>query len=104
MKTHRVVLLPDSPEDDSVWGYCAGIDGTIELKGNKQVLTIVCIAALEPAYIQINNGDLIRLPRGARAHEPRMFQLPLSGTLIDPVISFTGTDSYFIEYKELKNG
>ena len=64
----------------------------------------MALCIYEHGTIQINGGDLIYLPRGVHSQSDNastQFMLYITGDLIDPVITFSKTDSFFVEYVEL---
>lgn len=68
------------------WGYLAGVSGTETVTGR-----VVSIAARGTgATLTINGGDTVAIPDGG-------FEFSPSGALVDPVLVFTDTDSYFVE-------
>lgn len=80
-----------APRTQGKWDYAAGASGTRTITGASRVL---CIAAHSTAggTMTINGGDSIPIPANTQVTiEP-------VGNLSDPVIVFTGTDSYFVEF------
>ena len=73
-----------------VWGYAAGVDGTAVVTGGRRVL---CIAAHcgSAGSMSINGGDSIPIPANTQV------TLEPVGNLVDPTITFVGTDSFFVE-------
>jgi hypothetical protein len=80
------------------WGYNSGSLGTLTLTGGKRVLQISAISLEVAGSITINGGDLIRLPYGNVDKVSTEMTIYPKGNLIDPVIVFVDTDSYFVEY------
>ena len=73
------------------WGYSAGVSGTLTLTGGKRVLDINA-HSLTGGTVTINGGDTIPVPANVG------FTFTPSGALTNPVIVFTGTDSYSVEF------
>jgi hypothetical protein len=80
------------------WGYNSGSLGTLTLTGGKRVLQISAISLEVAGSITINGGDMIRLPYGNVDKVSTEMTIYPKGNLIDPVIVFVDTDSYFVEY------
>jgi hypothetical protein len=80
------------------WGYSSGALGTLTLTGGKRVLQITAISLEVAGSITINGGDVIRLPYGNVDKVSTEITIQPQGNLTDPVIVFTDTDSYFVEY------
>lgn len=76
------------------YGYKAGAAGTATITGTKRVQSIAAHAPTTgAASVTINGGDSIIVPAGT--------QLALAfgdGVLVDPVVVFTGTDSYYLDW------
>jgi hypothetical protein len=75
------------------------VSGTVTLTGSKRVLQITAVALEAAGSITIDGGDTIPLPYGATDKVSSSISIEPKGNLIDPVIVFTGTDSYFVEYE-----
>ncbi len=73
------------------WGYNAGVAGTLTLTGGKKVIGIAAHATVAGS-MSINGGDSIPIPANSG------IQFSPVGTLVNPTIIFTGTDSYVAEY------
>lgn len=80
------------------WGYNAGISGTLTLTGGKKVLKITAVAAEAAASFTINGGDVVTLPYGATDKVSSDITIEPRGNLVNPVIIFTGTKAYFVEW------
>jgi hypothetical protein len=80
------------------WGYSAGSLGTLTLTGGKRVLQITAVALEGAGSFTINGSDVITLPYGSTDKVSTEITIQPQGNLTDPVIVFTGTDSYFVEY------
>lgn len=80
------------------WGYNAGVSGTLTLTGSKRVLQITAVAQEAAATITINGGDTITLPYGSTDKASSAIEIVPRGNLTDPVIIFTSTKAYFVEY------
>jgi hypothetical protein len=91
-------VTADLPAVAGVWGYNSGALGTLTLTGGKRVLQISAISLEVAGSITINGGDLIRLPYGDVDKVSTEMTIYPKGNLIDPVIEFVDTDSYFVEY------
>jgi hypothetical protein len=77
--------------ETGVWGYESGVSGTPTLPVDCRILQISAIGGAA-ASITIDGGDTITIPIGsAITIEPR-------GNLVEPVIVFTNTVSFFVEY------
>lgn len=85
-------------QEAGAWGYASGASGTVTLTGSKRVLQITAIALEASGSITIDGGDSIPLPYGATDKVSSSISIEPKGNLTDPVIVFTGTDSYFVEY------
>lgn len=85
-------------QESGTWGYASGASGTVTLTGSKRVLQITAIALETAGSITIDGGDSIPLPYGATDKVSSSISIEPKGNLTDPVIVFTGTDSYFVEY------
>lgn len=72
------------------WSYAAGASGTVTLTGSKRVIGIAAHATTAGSFT-INGGDAIPVPANSGIEI-----VPLAN-LVDPVLVFTGTDSYFVE-------
>jgi hypothetical protein len=91
-------IFDKTPDEAGTWGYASGASGTVTLTGSKRVLQITAIALEAAGSITIDGGDSTPLPYGATDKVSSSICIEPRGNLIDPVIVFTGTDSYFIEY------
>lgn len=84
-----------TPDESGVWGYNAGVSGTLNVAANKRVLTITATsAALAGATMTINGGQTIVIPPGAS------ITITPKANLVAPTIVFTTTVSYFVEFVE----
>lgn len=83
------------PEFSGTWAYHAGISGVVNVVG--RVLQITAVALQAAGSITINGGDTIPLPYGATDKVSTSITICPEGTLDSPTITFTNTDSYFIE-------
>ncbi len=80
------------PDLTGTWGYQAGTTGTLAMTGSKRLLKITCYAADAAASLSINGGDSITIPADSGLTiEPH-------AQLVDPSLTFSNTDSYFVEY------
>jgi hypothetical protein len=86
------------PDEAGLWGYNSGALGTLTLTGGKRVLQITAVSLEVAGSITINGGDTVRLPYGNVDKVSTEITIEPKGNLIDPVIVFTDTDSYFVEY------
>lgn len=80
------------------WGYSAGISGTLTLTSGKKVLRITAIALEVAASFTINGGDSIIIPYGATDKVSSSIEFQPLGNLVNPVIIFTNTKAYLVEY------
>lgn len=92
------VVVENLPDLAGTWGYSSGTVGTVTLTGGKRVLQITAVALEEAGSFTINGGDVIALPYGDTDKVSTEITLEPQGNLTDPVIVFTNTDSYFVEY------
>ena len=74
-----------------VWGYIAGISGTFAFSGGKRIVSISAYSAAGGTMV-INGGDSYPIVEATG-----IFISP-QGNIVDPVVIFTGTNSFFIEY------
>lgn len=82
---------------DGDWDYIAGTSGTVDFAATPTQKRILNITATAPVSgngsITINGGNSITVPAGLQ------FNVPLpEEKLVDPVIVFTGTDSYYVDW------
>lgn len=78
--------------ETGVWDYAAGTNGSMSVALGGRVLSIAALAGTSAASVSINNGDAIPIPAYASwAMEPK-------GNLVAPMITFTGTTSYTVEW------
>lgn len=82
---------------DGDWAYRAGTSGTVDFASVPTQKRILNITATAPTTgngsITINGGDAITVPAGLQ------FNVPIpEEKLVDPVIVFTGTDSYYVDW------
>jgi hypothetical protein len=91
-------LAAKVPDSAGTWGYASGVSGTVTLTGSKRVLQITAVALETAGSLTINGGDTVPLPYGATDKVSSSICIEPRGNVTDPVIVFTGTDSYFIEY------
>lgn len=91
-------IFERTTDEAGTWGYASGATGTITLTGSKRVLQITAVALEAAGSITINGGDTIAIPYGATDKVSSSISIEPKGNLTDPVIVFTGTDSYFVEY------
>jgi hypothetical protein len=86
-----------------IWDYESGTSGTVDtgtlvaandIQNNDEVriLTVTAIAGASDATVKIDNRDDAIIPAG------QALTLTPNGTIVNPVIIFTGTASYVIEY------
>lgn len=86
-----------------VWDYHSGVSGTVDMAtlvntndvpGNDEcrVLSITAIAGASNATIAIDNRGDVTIPAG------QAITLSPDGTIVNPVIVFTNTSSYVIEF------
>lgn len=73
------------------WGYKAGVSGTPTLPSGVRVIGIAAHATTAGSFA-INSGDSIPVPANSA------ISIAPNGTLVSPSITFSGTDSYFVEY------
>ena len=73
------------------WGYNAGVSGTVTLTGTKKIIGIAAHATTAGS-MTINGGNSIPIPANVG------IQFSPIGTIVDPTIVFSGTDSYIIEH------
>jgi hypothetical protein len=88
-------------EDDILvgdWGYNSGTSGTVTLTGGKRVLQITAMGLQGSGSFTINGGDVIPLPYGSTDKVSSSIEILPQANLIDPVIIFSSTAAYFIEY------
>jgi hypothetical protein len=93
-----VVIAAKLPPVAGSWGYNSGVSGTITLSGGKRVLQITAVALETAGSFTINGGNTIALPYGNTDKVSTELTIQPQGNLTDPIIVFTGTDSYFVEY------
>lgn len=80
-----------------LWNYKSGVDGTLDLgaiappKGIR-VMTITAIAGTSDATVKVDNRDTAIIPAG------QALTLEPNGTIKNPVIIFTNTVSYVVEF------
>lgn len=75
-----------------VFGYAAGTSGTVTLTGGKRVRNISAHCTIA-GTVTINGGAAIPVPANSQ------FSASYDDTrLVNPVIAFTGTDSYYIDF------
>ena len=84
-----------------VWGYKAGVSGSITLAANQKVVSIYAVALESAGSVVINGGDTIPVPYGATDKVSSAFGDLIRGDLIAPTIVFTGTDAYFVQYVDI---
>lgn len=85
-------MAKGNPQITGTWGYHSGVDGTLTVTGQKRVLAIDSIAGGSGATVAINSGDTITIPANVSlAIDP-------GANLVDPVVVFTGTAAYFVEF------
>lgn len=85
-----------------VWNYTSGIDGTVDfanfaanaLAGRDEcrVLSVTAIAGTTEATVQIDNRPEAIIPAG------QALTLSPNGVITNPVIVFTDTASYVVEF------
>lgn len=91
-------LFAHIPDEKGAWGYNAGTAGTLTMTGGKRVLAITAVAQEGAASLTINGGDAVVLPYSSADKASSAIAIEPKANLIDPVIVFTGTKSYFVEY------
>ena len=79
--------------ESGTWGYRSGITGTPSIPAGARVLSISAIAPADtPASFTVDGGNAITIPGYQN------FSLSPKGNLIAPVLVFTGTESYVVEF------
>lgn len=79
------------PKTTGAWGYKSGVDGTPSIPSGAKVLQITATSIAGGSFT-INGGDTVMIPPyGSISIEPK-------GNLIAPVLVFTSTSGYFVEY------
>jgi len=91
----RVVNTPGIVEANvdksfGAWAYYSGSLGTVVVAAGQRVLSVGCHSA-SGGTLQINGGPSIPIPANVG------FTINPLGNLVAPSITFTATDSYFIE-------
>lgn len=83
------VNVSNLPDLYGVWGYIAGTSGSETVTGR-----VLSISAHSTAggSMTIDGGDSIVIPANSS------IGIAPQGNLIDPVLVFTTTDSYFVEF------
>jgi hypothetical protein len=92
------VSVDNLPDVVGTWGYASGSNGTLNLTGGKRVIQITAISLEVAGGVTINGGNIIRLPYGNVDKVSTELTIHPQGNLVDPVMVFTDTDSYFVEY------
>lgn len=84
------VLESNVDKSFGTWSYYGGTAGTVVVTAGQRVLSVSCHSTTG-GTLQINGGQVIPVPANVG------FAINPLGNLIAPTITYTGTDSYFIE-------
>lgn len=76
--------------DNGTWAYRAGVDGTVNLGGSDYIIGISATSAVGGS-LRINGGDTVPIPANVG------ISIAPQGVLKGASITFTGTDSFFVE-------
>lgn len=92
-------LLNFASTERGTWGYRSGASGTVNnLPAGAKILQITAVALGAAGSLTIDGGDSIIVPYDATDKASTSITIEPKGNLVSPVIIFTDTDAYFIEY------
>lgn len=91
-QTSIINALSNLPDYTGTWSYTSGTSGSPIISGGKRIIGIAAHAPNSAsASMVINGGSTITIPAGSWLNWEPLAQLT------DPVVSFTGTDSFIVE-------
>lgn len=84
------------PDEEGVWDYVAGTDGTEVIPAGGRVLGIAVSVMASGATVTINGGDAIPIPWLTGTVQG--VEIAPRGNLVAPTIILSGTAAYLIEF------